>query len=152
MLARVVFVQIPHATLVAWEFCKCLVYSIRQRRRKLEPGVVLRLIILFILILLSAFFSSAETAFMSVNKIILRSKADEGSKRAGLVLALLDNNTKLLSTILVGNNLVNIIASSLTTTLMIRLFGSTAVGIATGILTLIILIFGEITPKTPHSS
>ncbi|MCR5331597.1 MAG: hemolysin family protein [Lachnospiraceae bacterium] len=112
------------------------------------PGVALRLIILFILILLSAFFSSAETAFMSANKIKLRSEADEGSKRASLILSLLDNNTKLLSTILVGNNLVNIVASSLTTTLMIRLFGNTAVGIATGLLTLVILIFGEITPKT----
>ncbi len=114
----------------------------------MEPGVALRLIILFILILLSAFFSSAETAFMSVNKIKLRSEADDGSKRAALILKLLDNSTKLLSTILVGNNLVNIVASSLTTTLMIRLFGSTAVGIATGLLTLVILIFGEITPKT----
>ena len=114
----------------------------------MEPGDVLRLIILFILILLSAFFSSAETAFMSVNKIKLRSEADDGSKRAALILKLLDNNTKLLSTILVGNNLVNIVASSLTTTLMIKLFGSTAVGIATGLLTLVILIFGEITPKT----
>ncbi|MBO4416331.1 MAG: DUF21 domain-containing protein, partial [Lachnospiraceae bacterium] len=114
----------------------------------MEPGVALRLIILFILILLSAFFSSAETAFMAVNKIKLRSEADDGSKRAALILKLLDNSTKLLSTILVGNNLVNIVASSLTTTLMIRLFGSTAVGIATGLLTLIILIFGEITPKT----
>lgn len=114
----------------------------------LEPGVALRLIILFILILLSAFFSSAETAFMAVNKIKLRSEADDGSKRAILILKLLDNSTKLLSTILVGNNLVNIVASSLTTTLMIRLFGNTAVGIATGILTLVILIFGEITPKT----
>ncbi len=114
----------------------------------METGDILRLIILFILILLSAFFSSAETAFMSVNKIKLRSEADDGSKRAALILKLLDNNTKLLSTILVGNNIVNIVASSLTTTLMIRLFGSTAVGIATGLLTLIILIFGEITPKT----
>ncbi|MCR5321760.1 MAG: hemolysin family protein [Lachnospiraceae bacterium] len=114
----------------------------------MEPGVALRLIILFILILLSAFFSSAETAFMAVNKIKLRSEADDGSKRAALILKLLDNSTKLLSTILVGNNLVNIVASSLTTTLMIRLFGSTAVGIATGLLTLVILIFGEITPKT----
>ena len=114
----------------------------------METGDILHLIILFILILLSAFFSSAETAFMSVNKIKLRSEVDDGSKRAALILKLLDNNTKLLSTILVGNNIVNIVASSLTTTLMIRLFGSTAVGIATGLLTLIILIFGEITPKT----
>ena len=85
---------------------------------------------------------------MSVNKIRLRAEADEGSKKAKLILSLLDKNTKLISTILVGNNLVNIIASSLTTALMITLFGNTAVGIATGVLTLVILIFGEITPKT----
>ena len=77
---------------------------------------------------------------MSLNKLRVRSEADEGSKRAKLILSLLDNTDKLLTTILVGNNLVNIVASSLTTTLMISLFGSTAVGIATGILTLVILI------------
>ena len=114
----------------------------------MEPGVVGRLITLVILLLLSAFFSSAETAFMSVNKLRVRADADEGSSRARLILSLLDNTDKLLTTILVGNNLVNIVASSLTTTLMIDLFGSKAVGIATGILTLLILIFGEITPKT----
>ncbi len=114
----------------------------------MEPDAVLRLVILIILLVLSAFFSSAETAFMSVNRIRLKSEAEDGSKRAALILKLLDSHTKLLSTILVGNNLVNIVASSLTTTLMIRFFGSTAVGIATGVLTLIILIFGEITPKT----
>ena len=114
----------------------------------MEPDAVVRLIILVILLVLSAFFSSAETAFMSVNRIRLKSEAEAGSARAALILKLLNNHTKLLSTILVGNNLVNIVASSLTTTLMIRLFGSTAVGIATGVLTLFILIFGEITPKT----
>jgi CBS domain containing-hemolysin-like protein len=85
---------------------------------------------------------------MSLNKLRVRADADEGSNRAKLILSLLDNTDKLLTTILIGNNLVNIVASSLTTTLMIDLFGSRAIGIATGILTLLILIFGEITPKT----
>ena len=114
----------------------------------MEPGVAGRLITLIILLILSAFFSSAETAFMSLNKLRVRADADEGSKRAQLILTLLSKRDKLITTILIGNNLVNIVASSLTTTLMITLFGNTAVGIATGILTLIILIFGEITPKT----
>ncbi len=114
----------------------------------MEPGVAARIIILVILLILSGFFSSAETAFMSLNKLRIRSEADEGSKRAKLILSLIDNPSRLLSTVLVGNNLVNIVASSLTTTLIIDLFGSTWIGFATGLLTLIILIFGEITPKT----
>ena len=77
--------------------------------------------------------------------------AEEGSKRAGLVLSLLDKNTKFLSTILIGNNIVNIAASALTTVFAQKLFGNTAIGIATGILTLLVLIFGEITPKTMAS-
>lgn len=114
----------------------------------MEPGVASRLIILLILLLLSAFFSSAETAFMSLNKLRLRSDSEEGSKKARLVLSLIDDPSKLLSTVLVGNNIVNLAASALTTTLMLDIFGNKAVGIATGVLTLLILIFGEITPKT----
>lgn len=114
----------------------------------MEPGVASRLIILFILLLLSAFFSSAETAFMALNKLRIRSNADEGSKKAKLVLSLIDDPSKLLSTVLVGNNVVNLAASALTTTIMLDLFGNKAVGLATGVLTLLILIFGEITPKT----
>lgn len=106
------------------------------------------LICLFILIGLSAFFSSAETSLMSSNKMRLRSLASEGDKRADILLAILDDQSKMLSTILIGNNIVNLSASSLVTTLTIRLFGSVFVGVATGILTLVILIFGEITPKT----
>ena len=117
----------------------------------MEPGAVVRLIILGFLLILSAFFSSAETAFTSVNKIRIKTLADEGSKRAALLLSLIDNSAKFLSTILIGNNIVNIAASSLTTTLAIDLFGNTAIGIATGILTLLILVFGEITPKTMAS-
>lgn len=114
----------------------------------MEPGTIVQLMILIILILLSAFFSSAETALTTVNKYALRSLADAGNKRAVRVLKVTENSGKLISTILIGNNIVNITASSLTTTLVTRLWGSAAVGIATGILTLIVLLFGEITPKT----
>ena len=114
----------------------------------MEPGTIVQLMILIILILLSAFFSSAETALTTVNKYALRSLADAGNKRAVRVLKVTENSGKLISTILIGNNIVNITASSLTTTLVTRLWGSATVGIATGILTLIVLLFGEITPKT----
>lgn len=84
----------------------------------------------------------------TVNQIRILSLAEQGNRRAKRLLKILDNKPKMLSAILVGNNLVNISASSLTTTLIISLFGNAAVGIATGVLTLLILIFGEITPKT----
>ena len=117
----------------------------------MEPGAAARLIVLIILLILSGFFSSAETAFTSLNRLKIKSLADEGSKRAVLVLSLIDQNAKFLSTILIGNNIVNIAASALTTTFAMDYFGSTAIGIATGILTLLVLIFGEITPKTMAS-
>ncbi len=117
----------------------------------MEPGAAARLIILIILLLLSAFFSSAETAFTSLNRLKIKSLADEGSKRAVLVLSLIDNNSRFLSTILIGNNIVNIAASSLTTTFAMDVWGNRAIGIATGVLTLLVLIFGEITPKTMAS-
>ncbi len=103
--------------------------------------------VLVVLLVLSAFFSSAETAFTTVNKIYMRTLAQDGDERAGLVLKITENSSKMLSAILIGNNVVNLSASSLATTLAIRLFGSMGAGIATGILTLLILIFGEISPK-----
>ena len=106
-----------------------------------------QLIILIILLALSAFFSSNETALMAVNKIRLRALADEGNKRAAKVLDIVENHTpKMLSAILIGNNLVNITASSLATSLAYS-FGGYMVSIATAALTVAILIFGEITPK-----
>ncbi len=104
-------------------------------------------IVIFVLLCLSAFFSSAETSLTTVNTIKIRSLADAGNKRAITLLKIIDNHGKMLSTILIGNNIVNIVASSLTTTLSIKIFGNYAVGIATGILTLVILLFGEIVPK-----
>ena len=106
------------------------------------------LIILIFLIFLSAFFSSAETAFTTVSSIKIRTLMDENNKKAFLVKKIIDNKTKMLSAILIGNNIVNISASSLATILVQKLFGNYAVSIATGVLTILILIFGEITPKT----
>lgn len=109
---------------------------------------VIQITALLILVLLSAFFSSAETALTTVNEVRLRTLAQEGSKRAARALSILNKYSKMLSTILIGNNIVNISASSVATTFAIRTWGSYAVGIITGILTIIILIFGEIIPKT----
>ena len=107
----------------------------------------IQIVLLLILILLSGFFSSAETALTTVNRVRIRTLSDSGNKRAATVLSVLDAQEKMLSCILIGNNVVNLSASSLSTTLAISLFGSRSVGLATGILTLLILIFGEITPK-----
>ena len=109
---------------------------------------IARLVILILLLCLSAFFSSAETAFTTVNKIYMRTLAQDGNARAARVLQITENSGKMLSAILIGNNVVNLSASSLATTLAIGIFGSVGAGVATGILTLLILIFGEISPKT----
>ena len=109
---------------------------------------VIQLVLLAILVFLSAFFSSAETAFSTVNRVKLRALAEENHKGAIRALAILDQYGKMLSAILIGNNIVNLSASSVTTTFAISLWGSTAVGIATGILTFVVLMFGEIIPKT----
>ncbi len=114
----------------------------------MDTDSIAQLIIIIILLLLSAFFSSAETAFTMVNKIKIRALIEEGNKKAITVGKVIDNSGKMLSAILIGNNIVNISASSLMTTLTIHLWGSYATGIATGIMTVLVLIFGEITPKT----
>ncbi len=114
----------------------------------MDSSDAIQLVILFILLGLSAFFSSAETALTTVNKMRIRTLIDEGNKRAARVGKILDNPGKMLSAVLIGNNIVNIGASSLATVLATKLFGSSGAGIATGVLTLLILIFGEITPKS----
>lgn len=114
----------------------------------MDAGDISQLICLVILLLLSAFFSSAETALTTVNKIRMRTLSEAGNKRADRVLRITENSGKMLSAILIGNNIVNLSASSLATTLAIKLFGSVGAGIATGILTFLILIFGEVSPKT----
>lgn len=119
-----------------------------KKEKKLSTSEITMLIILIFLIFLSAFFSSAETAFTTVSSIKIRTLMDENNKKAFLVKKIIDNKTKMLSAILIGNNIVNISASSLATILVQKLFGNYAVSIATGVLTILILIFGEITPKT----
>ena len=114
----------------------------------MDAGAITQIIFLIILILLSAFFSSAETALTTVNKIRIRTLAEEGNKRARRVLTITDDSGKMLSAILIGNNIVNLSASSIATSLAIKLWGSVGAGIATGVLTFVVLIFGEISPKT----
>lgn len=114
----------------------------------MEPDSSLQIVAIVVLVLLSAFFSSAETALTTVNKHRLRSLAEDGNRNAQNVLKLIENPAKMLSAILIGNNIVNISASALMTTFTTGVFGSKFVGVSTGILTLIILLFGEITPKS----
>lgn len=114
----------------------------------MDPSDIIQLIILAVLLLLSAFFSSAETALTTVNKIRMRTLAENGDKRAKRVLHVTGNSGRMLSAILIGNNIVNLSASSLSTSFAIRHLGSAGAGIATGILTFLILIFGEVSPKT----
>ena len=114
----------------------------------MDSGQALQILIVLGLLALSAFFSSSETAMMAVNKIRIRNLADAGLSSAQTLMKVLDNQPKMLSAILIGNNIVNISASSLATILVTRAFGDMYVGVGTGILTLLVLIFGEITPKT----
>lgn len=114
----------------------------------IDPSVATQIVVLFVLLLLSAFFSSAETALTTVNKLRIRTLVEENVKHAKKVSLLIEDPGKMLSAILIGNNVVNLSASSLTTSLAMTYWKSAGAGIATGILTLLILIFGEITPKT----
>ena len=104
--------------------------------------------ILLLLIVLSGFFSSSETGLMAINRVRLQHQAEEGSKAAARILSLLDRPDRLIGLILIGNNFVNILASAIATILAVRVFGDAGVAIATGVLTLVILIFSEVTPKT----
>lgn len=114
----------------------------------LDPGSIWQIIILFFLLLCSSFFSAAETALMSLSKIRVRHMVEENIKGSNLISRLLEHPGKLLSTILVGNNAVNIAASSLATSLALDLFGKKGISIATALMTILVLIFGEITPKS----
>ena len=114
----------------------------------MEPSQVWQIIVLIILLVLSGFFSMSETALMALSKIRIRHMVDDGVKGAKLVEKLTEDPNKLLGAILIGNNIVNILASSLATTLFVSLVGPSGVGIATAVMTVLVLIFGEITPKS----
>ncbi len=114
----------------------------------MDPSVIIQIAAGIVLLSLSAYFSSAETSLTTVNQHTMRAMAEDGDKRAATVLKLTENPSKMLSCILVGNNLVNISLTSLSTTVAIRIFGSMGAGIATGVITVLVLLFGEITPKS----
>ena len=107
----------------------------------------IQIVVLIILIILSGFFSRTETAYTSVSRVKLRSMSDDGNKQATRVLKILENYSSLLSSLLIGNNIVNLSASALSTTLTIKLVGNSLVGVSTGVITFIVLMFGEIIPK-----
>lgn len=114
----------------------------------MDDGSIFMIVALIILIGLSAFFSAAETAYNSLNEIRLRSKAEDGDAKAAHTLALVERYDSLLSTILIGNNIVNIGASSLATVLFTRLVGGVyGPTVSTIVMTLLVLTFGEITPR-----
>lgn len=114
----------------------------------MDSSDTIQLIILACLIMLSAFFSSAETAFTTISYLKIKMLVDDGNKKAIILQKIVDNKGKMLSAVLIGNNIVNISASALATVLATNVFGSRSVGLVTGILTIVILILGEISPKT----
>lgn len=114
----------------------------------MDTSDIFRCIVLIVLLYLSSYFSSAETALTTVNRVRLKELLEAGDKKAEKVLLLLDKPEKMLSTVLICNNVVNLSASALTTATVAKIFGSVYIAFATGALTLLLLIFGEITPKT----
>lgn len=117
----------------------------------METYDIASLVSLLVLILLSAFFSSAETALTTLSRVRLRMFIEDGRKNAHILEKITNRQSKMLSAVLIGNNIVNLSASAITTLLAQNLIGDYAVSIATGILTFLILIFGEILPKTVAS-
>lgn len=111
-------------------------------------NTIIQIVMLVILLIGSGFFSASETALMSLSRIRIRHMKEEGVKGAKLVDKLTEDSGKLLSSILVGNNIVNIAATSISTLLFTKKFGTQGVAVATVLMTVLVLIFGEITPKT----
>ena len=126
--------------------------SVRRRerfRRKGEESRNISLIIIVCCIIMSAYFSATETAFSSLNRVRMKSLAEKGNKRAALVLRLSENYDSLLSTILIGNNIVNITSTSVATVLFVRLLGEErGSSLSTLVMTIVVLIFGEVSPKS----
>lgn len=113
-----------------------------------EAPLSLLLGALVVLLLLSAFFSGSETGMMTLNRYRLRHKANSGNRAARRTSELLDRIDRLIGVILIGNNFVNILASAIATVVAVRIWGDAGIAIATVVLTLVILVFGEVTPKT----
>ena len=109
---------------------------------------IIQIIVILICVIFSAYFSATETAFLSFNKIRMKNLASDGDKRAALVMRLSDNYDSLLSTILIGNNIVNIATASIGTVLFVHHYGDAGATISTVVVTVVVLIFGEISPKS----
>jgi CBS domain containing-hemolysin-like protein len=116
----------------------------------MEPDSIGKIVFIAILVLFSAYFSATETAFSTLNRIRLKNAADNGDKKAGRILALAENYDKLITTVLVGNNIVNILASSVATVLFIDILRDNNLGstVSTVVMTVVVLIFGEVCPKS----
>ena len=114
----------------------------------MDPDSLFSLFMIILMVALGVFFSATETAFSALNRIRIKTMADEGSKRAALVLHLHDDFDKLLSTILILNNLVTLIAAAISTMLFVRHFGDIGATLSTVILTVVIILIGDITPKS----
>ena len=114
----------------------------------MDDGSMTLIIALVFLVACSAFFSASETAFSSLNQIRLKSRAEDGDASAARVLAMAEKYDKLLSTILIGNNIVNIAMASLATALFVKSFGDAGATLSTIVVTVVVLIFGEISPKS----
>ncbi|SJZ75311.1 HlyC/CorC family transporter [Anaerorhabdus furcosa] len=114
----------------------------------MNSNVQFLVIILCVLILFSAYFSATETAFSCSNRIRLKNMLNNGNKTAGRVLKLLDNYDDLISTILIGNNIVNIGSATIATVIFTKIYGDAGASISTLVMTLVVLVFGEITPKS----
>ena len=114
----------------------------------MDGNATLTTIILVILVAFSAFFSSAETAYTSMNRVRIKNMANSGNKRAEKVLALAEDYDRLISSILIGNNIVNILSSSLATVLFVGFLGNKGVTLSTVVMTVVILLFGEVSPKS----
>ena len=114
----------------------------------MDGNTVITFLVLLILVLCSAFFSSAETAYTCLNRVRLKNMANSGNKRAEKVLALAEDYDRLISSILIGNNIVNILSTSLATALFVRLLGSSGVTVSTVVMTIAILLLGEVAPKS----
>ncbi len=114
----------------------------------MDSWILIELLVIAVLIVLSAFFSGSETALISVSKIRIRELADSGNRDAKRLVKLLENPEKFLAAILVGNNIVNVFASVLAANAALGIFGEPGIAIATGVMTLLILVFGEVFPKT----
>lgn len=114
----------------------------------MDPDSIFKIIVIVVLVILSAFCSSAETAISQITKVKLRTMEEEGRKHVQTLSKLIDKYDKVITTILISNNIVNLSASSIATVVAMDIWGNAYISIATGVLTIVILIFGEITPKT----